>query len=94
MFARNGYDANKLRPTLKANDTIPVNPGRCNRKWPFQYDERRYKDRWRVKAIFCPLKELASPACGSAASPTAMTNLPETSSQPFNSPSPSRFGYD
>mgnify|MGYP001299854401 CR=1 FL=1 len=37
--------------------TIPVIPGRCNRKRPIQYDERRYKDRWRVEAMFCRLKD-------------------------------------
>ena len=37
--------------------TIPVIPGRRNRKRPNQYDERRYKDRWRVEAMFCRLKD-------------------------------------
>ncbi|OQW39404.1 MAG: transposase [Proteobacteria bacterium SG_bin5] len=57
MIADRGYDANKLRATLKAQDTIPVIPGRRNRKRPIQYDERRYKDRWRVEAMFCRLKD-------------------------------------
>ena len=57
MIADRGYDANKLRATLKAHDTIPVIPGRRNRKRPIQYDERRYKDRWRVEAMFCRLKD-------------------------------------
>lgn len=57
MIADRGYDANKLRATLKANDTIPVIPGRRNRKRPIQYDERRYKDRWRIEAMFCRLKD-------------------------------------
>ena len=57
MIADRGYDANKLRATLKAQDTIPIIPGRRNRKRPIQYDERRYKDRWRVEAMFCRLKD-------------------------------------
>lgn len=57
LIADRGYDANKLRATLKAQNTIPVIPGRRNRKRPIQYDERRYKDRWRVEAMFCRLKD-------------------------------------
>lgn len=36
---------------------IPVIPGRRNRKHPIQYDKRRYKDRWRVEAMFGRLKD-------------------------------------
>ncbi|BAI96218.1 hypothetical protein Sj15T_05390 [Sphingobium sp. TA15] len=32
-------------------------PGRRNRKRPIQYDERRCKDRGRVEAMFCRLKD-------------------------------------
>lgn len=32
-------------------------PGRRNRKRSIQYDERRHKDRWRVEAMFCRLKD-------------------------------------
>lgn len=35
----------------------PIIPGRRNRKRPIQYDERRYRDRWRVEAMFCRLKD-------------------------------------
>lgn len=57
VIADRGYDANRLRDTLREQGTIPVIPGRCNRKRPIQYDERRYKDRWRVEAMFCRLKD-------------------------------------
>ena len=57
LIADRGYDANRLRQALKAKDTIPVIPGRRNRKRPIQYDERRYRDRWRVEAMFCRLKD-------------------------------------
>ncbi|KPF52371.1 hypothetical protein IP65_16580 [Novosphingobium sp. AAP1] len=30
---------------------------RRNRKRPIQYDERRYKDRLRIEAMFCRLKD-------------------------------------
>ncbi|MEX6724713.1 transposase [Sphingosinicellaceae bacterium M-36] len=54
---RDGYDANRIRTALRDQGTIPVIPGRRNRKRPIQYDERRYKDRWRVEAMFCRLKD-------------------------------------
>jgi transposase len=57
IIADRGYDANRLRATLREQGTIPVIPGRRNRKRPIQYDERRYKDRWRVEAMFCRLKD-------------------------------------
>ncbi len=42
---------------LREQGTTPVIPGRRNRKRPIQYDERRYRDRWRVEAMFCRLKD-------------------------------------
>ena len=57
VIADRGYDANRIRVALREQGTIPVIPGRRNRKRPIQYDERRYKDRWRVKAMFCRLKD-------------------------------------
>ena len=50
LIADRGYDANRLRATLRDQGTIPVIPGRRNRKRPIQYDQRRYRDRWRVEA--------------------------------------------
>jgi len=57
LIADRGYDANRLRATLRGQGTIPIIPGRRNRKRPIQYDERRYRDRWRVEAMFCRLKD-------------------------------------
>jgi transposase len=57
LIADRGYDANRLRATLREQGTIPVIPGRRNRKRPIQYDEHRYRDRWRVEAMFCRLKD-------------------------------------
>lgn len=57
VIADRGYDANRLRATLREQGTIPVIPGRRNRKRPIQYDERRYRDRWLVEAMFCRLKD-------------------------------------
>lgn len=57
LIADRGYDANRFRTTLKGQNTVPIIPGRRNRKRPIRYDERRYKGRWRVEAMFCRLKD-------------------------------------
>jgi len=57
VIADRGYDANRIRASLREQGTIPVIPGRRNRKRPIQYDQRRYRDRWRVEAMFCRLKD-------------------------------------
>lgn len=57
VIADRGYDANRIRAALRDQATIPVIPGRRNRKRPIQYDKRRHKDRWRVEAMFCRLKD-------------------------------------
>jgi transposase len=51
------YEANRIRAALREQGTIPVIPGHRDRKRPIQYDKRRYKDRWRVEAMFCRLKD-------------------------------------
>ena len=48
VIADRGYDANRIRAALREQGTIPVIPGRRNRKRPIQYDERRYKDFRRI----------------------------------------------
>ena len=73
VIADRGYDANRIRAASREQGTVPVIPGRRNRKRPIQYDERRYKDRWRVEAMFRRLK-------GSAASLPATISAPGTSS--------------
>ena len=57
LIADRGYDANHLRRDLKAGGTAPVIPGTRSRKRPIQYDRRRYRDRWRIEAAFCRLKD-------------------------------------
>lgn len=52
-----GYDANGLRRRLKAEGALAVIPGRSNRKVPIEYDEARYRSRWRIEAAFCRLKD-------------------------------------
>jgi transposase len=57
LVADRGYDADAFRRTLKARGTTPIIPGRRNRKRPIRHDETRYKDRWRIEAAFCRLKD-------------------------------------
>jgi transposase len=57
LVADRGYDANNLRRDLKADGTTPIIPGRRTRKRTIQHDQRRYRDRWRIEAAFCRLKD-------------------------------------
>ena len=57
LIADRGYDANHLRCTLRSMGTVPISPGRRSRKCPIRHDERRYRDRWRIEAAFCRLKD-------------------------------------
>ena len=57
LIADRGYDANRLRLTLRSTGTIPIIPGRRSRKCPIRHDKRRYRDRWRIEAAFCRLKD-------------------------------------
>jgi transposase len=52
-----GYDADGLRKLLRASNTVPVIPGRCNRKRKIVYDKRRYRDRHLIENAFCRLKD-------------------------------------
>lgn len=63
------------RRTLCTRQAHPCHPRSTQPQAPIQYDERRYKDCWRVEAMFCRLKDFA------ASLPTT-TSSPETSSQP------------
>jgi transposase len=57
LIADQGYDANHLRRDLKAGGTTPVIPSTRSRKRPISHDKQRYRDRWRIEAAFCRLKD-------------------------------------
>ncbi len=57
LLADRGYDADALRRDLRAAGTMPVIPGRRTRKRPIRHDNDRYRDRWRIEAAFCRLKD-------------------------------------
>ncbi|WP_410051584.1 transposase [Bradyrhizobium sp. SZCCHNR2020] len=47
----------RFRKTLRGAGTTPIIPGRSNRKRRIRYDERCYRDRWLIEAMFCRLKD-------------------------------------
>lgn len=57
LIADKAYDANALRKTLRSQGTVPVIPGRSNRKKAIKYDKIRYKDRHLIENAFCRLKD-------------------------------------
>jgi transposase len=57
LVADRGYDADELRRSLRSAGTNPVIPGRRTRKRAIRHDKARYKDRWRIEAAFCRLKD-------------------------------------
>lgn len=57
LVADKGYDTDRFRRALRDAGTMPVIPGRSNRKRRIRHDERRYKDRWLIEAMFCRLKD-------------------------------------
>ena len=57
LVADRGFDANHLRRDLRSAGTVPVIPGRHSRKRPIRHDAVRYRDRWRIEASFCRLKD-------------------------------------
>ena len=54
LVADRGYDADELRRDLRSAGATPVIPGRRTRNRPIRHDGKRYKDRWRIEAAFCP----------------------------------------
>ncbi len=57
LAADRGYDADAPRHSLRSAGTLPIIPGRRTRKRPIRHDQARYKDRWRIEAAFCRLKD-------------------------------------
>jgi IS5 family transposase len=57
IVADKGYDSDGHRRELRANNNVPVIPGRKNRKRPIEYDKKRYALRCRIEMFFGRLKE-------------------------------------
>jgi transposase len=46
-----------LRKSLKTRGTKPVIPNKCNRKRPFRFSKKEYKERHLIENAFCRLKD-------------------------------------
>jgi transposase len=57
LIADKGYDADALRKSLRKAGTVPVIPGRANRKRKVRYDKARYMQRHLIENAFCRLKD-------------------------------------
>ena len=57
LIGDKGYDADALRTSLRKSGTVPVIPGRSNRKRKIAYDKRRYRDRHLIENAFCRIKD-------------------------------------
>lgn len=51
-----GYDSDARRASLRANNNVPVIPGRKNRKLPVAYDKTLYKLRKNIELFFGKIK--------------------------------------
>jgi transposase len=52
-----GYDSNRIRAHLVAQDIVPVIPPKRNRTEPCDYDQELYKLREKVERFFNNLKQ-------------------------------------
>src|SRR6476661_6336881 len=57
LIADKAYDSAELRLWLKDRGTKPVIPNRSNRKQPFSFNRRLYKERRRIENAFGRLKD-------------------------------------
>ena len=57
LLGDKGYDADRLRRSLREAGATPVIPGRRNRKRAVRYDQNRYRDRHLVENAFCRMKD-------------------------------------
>jgi transposase len=57
LLGDKAYDSAELRLWLNARGTKPVIPNRSNRKQPFSFNKRLYKERRRIENAFGRLKD-------------------------------------
>ncbi|MGE8135290.1 IS5 family transposase [Novosphingobium subterraneum] len=57
LLGDKGYDADRLRRSLREAGAKPVIPGRRNRKRAIRYDQERYRGRHLIESAFCRLKD-------------------------------------
>jgi len=57
LLAGKAYDSAALRQWLNKRGTKPVIPNKPNRKQPFSFDRKSYKQRHLIENAFCRLKD-------------------------------------
>ena len=57
LLADKAYDSKEFRDWLTRRGTTPVIPNKCNRKKPYPFKKRRYKQRNKIERMFCRLKD-------------------------------------
>ena len=57
LLGDKAYDSAELRQWMKRRGTKAVVPNRSNRKQPFSFDKKAYKQRHRIENAFCRLKD-------------------------------------
>ena len=57
LLADKAYDSAALRLWLNKRGTKPVIPNKSNRKQPFSFDRKSYKQRHLIENAFCRLKD-------------------------------------
>jgi transposase len=57
LLADKAYDSAALRQWLHKRGTKPVIPNKSNRKQPFGFDRKSYKQRHPIENAFCRLKD-------------------------------------
>ena len=57
LLGDKAYDSAELRQWLEGRGTKAVVPNRSNRKQPFSFDRKAYKQRHRIENAFCRLKD-------------------------------------
>src|SRR5665213_1624364 len=57
LLGDKAYDSADLREWLEKRGTTAVIPNKCNRKQPFSFNRKSYKERRRIENAFCRLKD-------------------------------------
>jgi transposase len=83
LLGDTAYDSSPFRQWLQARGTKPVFPNKANRKQPFRFDKKAYRQRHRIENAFCRLKDFRRIA--------VTTGWPETTS-PRSASSPLSYG--
>jgi transposase len=57
LLGDKAYDSDELRAWLKQRTTEAVIPNKNNRKNPYPFKKRRYRQRNKIERMFCRLKD-------------------------------------